>query len=153
MNKNKKSNVVVGSPFLRKLKGAHVCYVLRSVNYPQRAYIGYTNNPAARIRKHNREIKGGARKTAHYRPWHMMYVITGFHGHIEALQFEWALQHAYKSIHFKALRPAGFLRKGDFKSKERLLEYILAQPRWHYLRLFKKTRRTLCCEEPPTILY
>jgi predicted GIY-YIG superfamily endonuclease len=66
-------------------------YVLR--NAAGRTYIGFTNAPSRRLRQHNGDIKGGARKTRLGRPWDMLLFVHGFTSKVSALQFEWAAQH------------------------------------------------------------
>lgn len=61
------------------------------------SYIGFSINPLHRIRQHNGEILGGAKKTLKLRPWDIVCVITGFTSKTYALQFEWAWQHTSKS--------------------------------------------------------
>lgn len=71
-------------------KGLFCCYCLRSTNprYKHTSYIGFTNNPKHRIRQHNREIHGGARRTKLRGPWKMVLFTGGFPTKISALKFE-----------------------------------------------------------------
>ena len=68
-------------------------YLLQSISKPGRTYIGYTINTKRRLRQHNGEIKGGAKKTQYYRPWKMICYVTGFQESRTALQFEWCNNH------------------------------------------------------------
>ena len=81
----------------------HCVYVLRSLSSPARSYVGYTSDPAHRLRQHNGEVAGGAKHTSRARPWAMQCVLSRFSTHAAALQFEWALQHPAAS---KAVRAA-----------------------------------------------
>ncbi len=78
----------------------HFVYLLETtdaaVSKRRRAYVGYTTNPTRRLRQHNREIKGGAGRTSG-RSWKLVVVVSGFKTRLEALRFEWMLQHPYKS--------------------------------------------------------
>ena len=49
----------------------HCVYVLRSLSAAARSYVGYTPDPARRLRQHNGEVAGGAKRTARARPWAM----------------------------------------------------------------------------------
>ena len=71
------------------------CYLLRSLKPTARGqtYIGFTLTPWRRIRQHNGEVKGGAKKTSRHRPWEMLAFVHGFRSKVKALQFEWAWQH------------------------------------------------------------
>ena len=44
----------------------HYVYLIRSIKYPQQIYIGLTDNPQARLKKHN---EGGFPHTAKFKPW------------------------------------------------------------------------------------
>lgn len=79
-------------------------YILR--NMRGRTYVGFTNNPARRLRQHNGEVAGGARKTRLGRPWQMLLFVHGFSSKVRALQFEWGLQHPTMSR---------FLKKGGLE--------------------------------------
>lgn len=69
----------------------HYCYVIKS-EFCERYYIGYTVDPKNRIRKHNGEICGGAKRTKKYRPWNFFFIISGFLDNHSALRFEARLQ-------------------------------------------------------------
>ena len=58
----------------------------------RRYYIGATVDVQRRIRQHNQEIKGGARKTSRSGPWIIDTTVVGFREWKECLQFEWALK-------------------------------------------------------------
>ena len=72
----------------------HMCYVLKSSD--KRIYVGYTIDFNKRIRKHNGEIVGGAKKTEKGRPWVPICKIRGFYDNHSALRFEWRIQHSKK---------------------------------------------------------
>lgn len=71
---------------------SHSCYILRS-SVSNRTYIGYTVDFSRRIRQHNGEITGGAKRTQKWRPWMPVCVIRGFHDTHAARRFEYRLQH------------------------------------------------------------
>ena len=68
-------------------------YVMQSGRVTGRAYVGFSVDPAERVRRHNGEIVGGAAATRSGRPWTILLVISGFPSQVSALQFEHALQH------------------------------------------------------------
>eukprot|EP00914_Ancora_sagittata_P020807 GHVO01041000.1.p1 GENE.GHVO01041000.1~~GHVO01041000.1.p1 ORF type:complete len:296 (-),score=75.08 GHVO01041000.1:233-1120(-) len=80
-------------PLSQKPSRHIACYLLRSLSSPQCVYIGYTNEPARRLRQHNGEIKNGALKTSRKRPWEMILCVWNFPNRVAGLQFEWAWQH------------------------------------------------------------
>eukprot|EP00756_Hemistasia_phaeocysticola_P015191 Hpha_TRINITY_DN15391_c5_g4::TRINITY_DN15391_c5_g4_i1::g.90883::m.90883/K15078/SLX1; structure-specific endonuclease subunit SLX1 len=82
--------------------GFYAVYCLESLStatpaHKGHSYIGFTINPARRIRQHNGEIQNGAKYTKRRRPWRMLYCIHGFTSKVLALQFEWAWQHPNRS--------------------------------------------------------
>jgi predicted GIY-YIG superfamily endonuclease len=85
----------------------HSCYILLSLNN-NKFYIGYTTDFKRRLRQHNGEIVGGAKKTKKWRPWIPLCQITGFFDKSCALRFEYRLQHQKKK-----------------KKSENLISYIL----------------------------
>jgi predicted GIY-YIG superfamily endonuclease len=86
----------------------HSCYILLSANN-NRFYIGYTTDFKHRLRQHNGEIVGGAKKTRKWRPWFPLCQITGFIDKSSALRFEYRLQHPKKKR----------------KKKESIISYII----------------------------
>lgn len=85
----------------RKRSLLYGCYLLQSVRNHRRTYIGFTMDPRRRLRQHNGEIKGGARKTDRWKPWNMVLCVWGFPGKVLALQFEYAWQHPSLSRHVR----------------------------------------------------
>lgn len=75
--------------------GTHCVYLLRSLDpkHPRKTYVGYTVDPSRRIRQHNGEISGGAKRTSKARPWKMVCYIEGFPDKRTALQYEWINNH------------------------------------------------------------
>ena len=75
-------------------------YIIRSLNYPQRRYIGVTSDFAARLNAHN---AGQNRSTALWKPW-CTEVTIEFCSERLALRFEKYLKsgagHAFASSHF-----------------------------------------------------
>lgn len=70
----------------------HKVYLLKSET-TRRTYIGYTIDVKKRLRKHNGEIKGGAKYTRYGRPWKLICYVTGFPYEKTALQYEWRNHH------------------------------------------------------------
>lgn len=70
----------------------HMCYIIKSIK-TNKIYIGYTINFERRLRQHNGELVGGAKKTSLSRPWTPVCIIKGFYEKSEALRFEYRLQH------------------------------------------------------------
>ena len=72
-----------------------VCYIIKNKNC---TYAGVSPDPVQRLRKHNGEIKGGAKYTTSKGPgWKHICIISGFKTKIESMQFEWALKHCGRS--------------------------------------------------------
>ena len=93
----------------------HMCYILKSFN--NRIYVGYTVDFKRRLRQHNGELVGGAKKTEKGRPWHQICEIKGFYDKSSALRFEWRIQHSKKpkpnSISNLVIILTNLLNKGD----------------------------------------
>lgn len=68
---------------------SYTVYFLKSLS-SKRTYVGYTNNIYRRIKQHNGELEGGAKRTKQGRPWQVVCIISGFPTCNAALQFEYA---------------------------------------------------------------
>jgi len=106
-----------------------------------RTYVGFTTDPLHRLRQHNGDIVGGARRTLRHRPWEFVAVISGFPDKISALQLEWALQHPKRGLKTRAEMTVLHGRRGSGKmgsAKRRLHELRLILARcdaWSHLPL------------------
>nr|KAJ3418506.1 Slx4p interacting protein [Polyrhizophydium stewartii] len=95
----------------------YACYLLQS-QLPGRdfaAYVGSTPDPRRRLRQHNGEIVGGAKKTRRNRPWDM---------------FEWAWQYPHKSRHVRTGRFTGRRRELFVNAKLDVLAEMLHAEYW-----------------------
>lgn len=81
----------------------YIVYILKSLSFPGKSYVGSTNDPGRRLRQHNGELAGGAKRTRYNGPWAFCCHVTGFKSRTEALQFEWALQHPSRSVRYRQL--------------------------------------------------
>jgi len=105
------------------------CYLLCTCAEPTKSYIGVTVDLDRRLRQHNAEISGGAKRTTavslHRGPntWRRICHVKGFTGKIESLQFEW---------HWKNVS-----RKGGEPLSRRLagLQRLLSEERWQHLEV------------------
>jgi predicted GIY-YIG superfamily endonuclease len=59
-------------------------YLIKSINYPENCYVGYTTDLKQRLETHN---SGGSIYTAKCRPWELM-VYLGFVEEKKAKEFE-----------------------------------------------------------------
>ncbi|QDS68558.1 hypothetical protein FKW77_000082 [Venturia effusa] len=78
----------------------YCCYLLRSANGTT-LYVGSTPNMRRRLRQHNGDVQGGAKRTSDrkWKPWEVTCIVQGFPSKIAALQFEWSWQNPHISRH------------------------------------------------------
>jgi predicted GIY-YIG superfamily endonuclease len=62
----------------------HYVYLIRSINNPEKTYIGYTTNLEERLAKHN---AGGSVYTSDFHPWKLVAYIA-FDDKAKAKEFE-----------------------------------------------------------------
>jgi predicted GIY-YIG superfamily endonuclease len=62
----------------------HYVYLIKSQNFPEQAYVGYTTDISERIKKHN---EGGSLHTKKYKPWTLITYLA-FDSKKKALDFE-----------------------------------------------------------------
>lgn len=115
---------------------AYAVYFLQTCVEPNHTYIGCTNNLQRRLRQHNCEIVGGARKTTALSKhrgspeggsaWKRVCHVVGFADQIEALRFEWW----WKFVSRKKIR------EGDpVKRRVLALQHLLQMERWEKLEV------------------
>jgi predicted GIY-YIG superfamily endonuclease len=136
MKKRKKA------PRFEFLTGDHHCYVLRSCIKKDKFYIGYSPDPARRLRQHNGEILGGAKRTKKHRPWELVGLITNFASAIEAQQFEWALQNPGTTTDLKLARSLELISgRPVFSARMNVLTYLKKSPRWRHIIIWEKNKQ------------
>jgi len=75
-------------------------YIIKSVNFPKKIYIGYTLDIESRVKKHN---EGGSEYTKDYYPWNLIY-FSAFIDQSTALNFEKYLKsHSGRAFALKRL--------------------------------------------------
>uniref|UniRef100_A0A0N5A4W2 Structure-specific endonuclease subunit SLX1 homolog n=1 Tax=Parastrongyloides trichosuri TaxID=131310 RepID=A0A0N5A4W2_PARTI len=103
--------------------------------YEGKCYIGYTVDPNRRIKQHNREIVGGAKKTKNGGPYEMVCIVEGFPNSLSALRFEWAWQNPDKSRRIKQLNLKKERHESHFNFKLRICCALLNVSPWKRLAL------------------
>ncbi len=82
------------------MKERRYVYIIRSVRYPRKHYVGLTSNPESRLKAHN---MGQSTHTAEHRPW-ILLVGMEFEDHNTAGRFERYLKspsgRAFSKKHF-----------------------------------------------------
>lgn len=120
-------------------------------------YIGYTTNPAHRIRMHNGEIGGGAKRTKRGRPWRLLLFVSGFSDNRVALSTEHAWTHPMDSAKLRDKLPRtwprswGRMRDKQAKGCIHVLKAMLSLSPWSRmplsLRVVDKQMVTALCGE------
>lgn len=82
----------------------------------RRNYVGATVDPHRRLRQHNGEIDGGARRTQGG-TWTFRCIVKGFRTWREALQFEWAFKRVCRRCRTDA-------------DRARALDTLMRRERW-----------------------
>ncbi len=59
-------------------------YIIRSISYPDKTYIGFSKNLKQRINEHN---QGKSKYTAHFKPWKLIFY-SAFDTKEKAINFE-----------------------------------------------------------------
>jgi len=62
----------------------HHVYIIRSIKYPEKKYVGKTTNLKKRISDHN---CGTTTHTKKYKPWELVVCVT-FKDELKAIEFE-----------------------------------------------------------------
>jgi structure-specific endonuclease subunit SLX1 len=106
-------------------KGDWVVYLLQSRSNPRRSYIGATNDLTNRIRKHNGEIKGGAKYTSKCRPWELKAFVYCFKDCHSCFSFEW---------HSKRYKKKRSYPNGANAKMNRMFS-LLSSPKFSHLNL------------------
>lgn len=86
----------------------------------RRTYIGATVDVRRRVRQHNAEIAGGARRTRGAGPWTLVGYVSGFRTWREALQFEYAWRRVGRRV----------VRRYDSEGRRRALAELMRRERW-----------------------
>ena len=98
----------------------HYCYIIS--NEFGKTYNGYTVDLNHRLRQHNKQLAGGAKRTK-IGNWKFIAIISGFNDNHEALSCEWKIAHPTN----KKIRPKKYCsEEGRIKS----LNIVLSLDNW-----------------------
>ncbi|QKF94626.1 GIY-YIg endonuclease [Fadolivirus algeromassiliense] len=106
---------------------SYYCYLIISNN---KTYIGITNNLTNRIKKHNGELKNGAKSTrSSNSKWSYHTVIGLFENKSKAQRFEWYWKHIKNSKN-KWIR-----NRSGIKNKMQRLVQLLLDNEWDNVKI------------------
>lgn len=121
-------------PVFNIIKSYYVYILVSEVN-PNSTYVGKTNDLKRRLRQHNGEIAGGAKRTKKYRPWRIYCYISGFDTETEALQFEWRMHHPSGIYGKNGKSLDRRLRGKGISGREKTLNNVINLEKWKHLKL------------------
>ena len=99
-----------------KIVAKYFVYLLKS-EVSNRTYIGYTIDVQQRLRRHNGELSGGARRTTNSRPWKVVMFVS-FEHERTAMQYEFCVQRSKK-----------IRRTSGITNKMKIMKLLLSQER------------------------
>ena len=84
-------------------RATYYVYIIRSIDFTEQTYIGFTSDLKKRIAKHN---EGGSRHTSKFKPWELLWYCA-FPDKHQAIAFEAYLKsHSGKAFANKRLIPS-----------------------------------------------
>lgn len=108
------------------------CYLLTTSVEPSQTYVGATTDVNRRLRQHNGEISGGAKRTTSLakhrdsmKAWKRVCHVTGFLEKTDCLSFEWYWKHYSRRM----------LDKTPLQRRVIALQQMLALDRWANLEV------------------
>ena len=101
---------------MERIVAKYFVYLLKS-EVSNRTYIGYTIDVQQRLRRHNGELSGGARRTRNSRPWKVVMFVS-FEHERTAMQYEFCVQRSKK-----------IRRTSGITNKMKIMKLLLSQER------------------------
>lgn len=123
------------------IKCKYYVYLIKS-EICNRYYVGYTNNIFKRLRAHNGEISGGAKKTRKYRPWKYVLYISGFEYERTALQYEFCIYKYYKNLKSLRTKDHAFCKTKNLRTNDS--SSYRGLEKWIYIMHSLITRERIC---------
>ena len=99
-----------------RIVAKYFVYLLKS-EVSNRTYVGYTVDVQQRMRRHNGELSGGARRTRIARPWKVVMFVS-FEFERTAMQYEFCVQRSKK-----------IRRTSGITNKMKIMKLLLSQER------------------------
>lgn len=102
------------------------CYLLQTKTLPMQTYVGATVDLDRRLRQHNGELVGGAKRTTAIKSgWERACHTEGFLTQVEALQFEWAWKYHSRKC----------AKSHPMERRVWAVNHLLSLPKWEHISL------------------